>query len=145
MQTVFNLFQHVQSNKDSLIKVERFKGREMIKIWKLVNFREGNSCRWVRSTDKEYGNFPFSHDIILKQNYIVIFTSLSLINICQNYIGLDCINVSLDPQCIVSQEDFQHKIVIWSILLPLLSLHTSRAGKRKQELWELSINSEAAV
>ena len=38
--------------------------------------------------NKEYGNFPFSQDIILKQNYIVIFISLSLVNICQNFIGL---------------------------------------------------------
>ena len=36
----------------------------------------------------------------------------------------------LDPQCTVSQEDFQHKIPNWSTLLPLLSLHTSRAVKR---------------
>ena len=36
----------------------------------------------------------------------------------------------LDPQCIVSLEDFQHKILNSSTFLPLLSLHTSRAGKR---------------
>ena len=27
------------------------------------------------------------HDIILKENYIVIFISLSFVDICQNYIG----------------------------------------------------------
>ena len=51
----------------------------------------------------------------------------------------------LDPQCIVSQEDLQQKILDWSTLLPLLSLHTSRVGKRGQELWELPLKSEAAV
>ena len=30
-------------------------------------------------------------------------------------------------------------------LLPLLALHTSRPGKRAQELWELSIDSETAL
>ena len=53
--------------------------------------------------------------------------------------------LSLGPQCIVSQEDFQHKTLTWSNLLPLLFLHTSRAGKRRQELRRLSVNSEAAV
>ena len=53
----------------------------------------------------------------------------------------------LDPQSIVnvSQEDSQHKILNWSILLPLFSLHKSRAGKREHKLWELTINSETAV
>ena len=36
------------------------------------------------------------------------------------------------------------KILNWSTLF-LLSLYTSRAGKRRQELWELSIISESAV
>ena len=40
----------------------------------------------------------------------------------------------LNPQCIVSQKDLQQKIVDWSTLHPLLSLHTSRVGKRVQEL-----------
>ena len=31
---------------------------------------------------------------------------------------LDCITVFLDPQCIVSQEDLQHKILNWSTFLP---------------------------
>ena len=31
-----------------------------------------------------------------------------------------CINVCLDPQCIVSQGNFQHKILNWSTLLPIL-------------------------
>ena len=35
----------------------------------------------------------------------------------------------LDPQCIIGKEDFQHKILNWSNLLPSLSLHTSRARK----------------
>ena len=46
---------------------------------------------------------------------------------------LDCISVYLDPRCIVSLEDFQHKILNWSTL-PLMSLHKSRAGKRGLEL-----------
>ena len=93
---------------------------------------------------KTYGNFSFSHDIILKQNYIVVtFISLSLVNICQKCIGLYlCFK---DPQCVVSQEDFQHKILNLSTFLPLLSLHKSREGNRGQELRELSITSEAAV
>ena len=47
----------------------------------------GNSCHYIRRS-REYRNCPFSDDIILNQNYIVISTSLSLINIRQNYIGL---------------------------------------------------------
>ena len=39
--------------------------------------------------ERENRNIPFSRDIILKQNYIVMFISLlSLVNICQNYIRL---------------------------------------------------------
>ena len=73
---------------------------------------------------------------------------------------LDCITMFVDPQFIGSQEDFQNEILNWSILLPFLSLHTSRAGKMGQELaavhgmtvlqilensQEWSENSEAAV
>ena len=83
-----------------------FKEIGMIKIWKFVSFKIEDSCDWVRSMKKVYRNFPFRHDIILWQNYIVIFRSLSLVNICQSYIGL-CIYVFLDPQCIGSKEDFQ--------------------------------------
>ena len=64
----------------------------------------GDSCHWVRSMKREYRNFPFSHSIILKQNYIVIFISLPLWKSVR--IMLDYINVFLDPQYIVSQEDF---------------------------------------
>ena len=40
-------------------------------------------------------NSAFSHDIILKQNCIVIFMLFSFINICQNYIGLyECVSRS---------------------------------------------------
>ena len=35
----------------------------------------------------------------------------------------------LDSQCIVNQEDSEHKILNWSTLLPLWSLHTCRVGK----------------
>ena len=46
----------------------------MIKISKFDNFWVGSSCHRVRSMKKEYGNFLYSHEIILKQkNYIVIF------------------------------------------------------------------------
>ena len=48
-----------------------------------LNFQTRNSCHWVRIMKKEYENFPFSHKIILKENYIV----MSLVNICHNYIG----------------------------------------------------------
>ena len=58
---------------------------------------------------------------------------------------MDCIKVFLDPQYIVSHEDFQQKILNWSALLSLLSLYTIRTGKREQEPSELSINSNAAV
>ena len=54
---------------------------------------------------------------------------------------LDCINVFLDPECIASLEDFQHKTL--KTLVPLLYVDTSRTGKR--ELWELSVSSEATV
>ena len=50
-------------------------------------FGAGNSFHEVRNMKKRYGIFPFSHEIILKQNYIVIFISLSLVNLSQNYIG----------------------------------------------------------
>ena len=80
--------------------------------------RAESSRHWVRSIRKKYENFPFLHGIILKQNYIAIFTSRSLVNI--NYIEdiriiLDYINVFLDNQCIViSQKDFYYKILKWS-------------------------------
>ena len=64
----------------------------------------GNSCHWVRSMKREYRNFPFLHNIILKQNYIVTFILLPLWKSVR--IILDYINVFLDPQYIVSQEDF---------------------------------------
>ena len=39
---------------------------------------------------------------------------------------LQDLNAFLDPQCIISQLDFQHKILNWSTLFPLLSLHASK-------------------
>ena len=60
----------------------------MIKIGKFVDFWAGNSCHLVRDMKKEYVNFPFSLEIILKPNFIVISISLYLVNICQSYIGL---------------------------------------------------------
>ena len=57
---------------------------------------------------------------------------------------LDCINVFQDLQCIVSQEDFQHKILDCSTLLTLLSLHTSRA-ERGKKLLELFISAQVAA
>ena len=54
---------------------------------------------------------------------------------------LDCINLFLDPQYIKGSVQYvQHKTLYWLTLLPLLSLHTSRARKRGRELSELSIN-----
>ena len=37
---------------------------------KFVNFATGNTCHRVRSMKKEYENFHFAHNIVLKQNYI---------------------------------------------------------------------------
>ena len=37
---------------------------------------------------RKYENVIFSHDSILKPNYVVIFISLSLVKICENNIGL---------------------------------------------------------
>ena len=37
---------------------------------------------------RKYENVLFLYDIIFKPNYVVIFISLSLVNICENYIGL---------------------------------------------------------
>ena len=51
-----------------------------------------------------------------------------MVNICQNYIGL--FNMFLDPQCTVSKEDFQHKILNWSTLLPLL-VPTYKWGRKE--------------
>ena len=75
------------------MKIYQFWGREFMSL----------------SMKKEYRNFPFSHDTVLKQNHIVIFISLSLVISVRIILG--CINVFLDPQCIVSQEDLQHKIL----------------------------------
>ena len=131
-----NLFSYVQSNKDYLKKISRSKGEGLWKYENWLILGQGiHVAEW--SLKKEYGNFPFSHDIILKQNYIVKFISLSLVNTCQNYIRL-----FLDLQFIVNQEKFQHKILNWWTFLSLLSLHTSMAEKKGQEVWELSINSE---
>ena len=47
---------------------------------------------------------------------------------------LDYINVVLDPQWIVSQEDFQHIILDWSSLLPFcpcIQLGQERGGGDK--------------
>ena len=52
---------------------------------------------------------------------------------------------NVTKSCIVSWKDFKDKILNWSTLLPLLLLHTYRAGKRGQQLRELSINSETAI
>ena len=38
--------------------------------------------------EKRVRKFSFFAHVILKQNYIVMFISLSLANICQNYTGL---------------------------------------------------------
>ena len=84
---------HVQRERDDTnMKICQYLGKEFM-------------CHWVKSMKKVYANFSFSRDINLKQNYIVIFILLSLVNICQNYIAL--YNVFLYPQCIVSQEGFQ--------------------------------------
>ena len=91
------------------MKICPFWGREFVSL--------------CQKYEKEYGNFPFSNDIILNQNYIVIFISLSLVKICQNYIG--CINVFLNSQCIVSQEKFQQKSWTSQPSSPFLSLHRS--------------------
>ena len=63
----------------------------MIRTWNLSILWAENSRHWVWSIKKEYENFPFFHDIILKQNYIVILTSCSLANIWQNSILCDSI------------------------------------------------------
>ena len=69
-----NLFYCVQSNKDPLEIMSRSKGESwLVKIWKFVNLGAGNSRHWVRSMTKESGNFPFTHNNFLKQNYIIIF------------------------------------------------------------------------
>ena len=78
---------------------------------------------------KENGSSIFSQDIMLKQNYMVIFISLSLVNICQNYIGLYVFSY---PQCIVSQEDFQHKILNWStfsLFYPYIQVGQNKGGR----------------
>ena len=50
-----------------------------------------------------------------------------------------------DPKRVVTQEDFQHKILNWSTLLPSCPYNTSRTENSGQELRDLSTNSEAAV
>ena len=62
---------HVQRERDD--KNKKILGREFMPL----------SQKY-----EEYWSFPFSHDVILKQNYIVIFILSSLVNICQNHNGL---------------------------------------------------------
>ena len=69
-----------------------FKVRGVIKIL-VIFFLLGGWGKGVHviesEVEKENRNIPFSGDIILKQNYVVMLISLlSLVNICQNYIGL---------------------------------------------------------
>ena len=48
---------------------------------------------------------------------------------------LDCITVFLDPQCIVSQKDLQHKILNWSTLLPscpYIQVGQERGGRNSE-------------
>ena len=133
----FNMCSQIKTFKNNVT----FKGKGMINIWKFVNFGAGNSCHWVRSIKKENGNFSARHLFKVELHcYIYIVIS------GKHESELHWIVLTfLDPQCIVSQEDFQHKILNWSTLVSLLSLYTSRTEKRGQELWKLSLNSEAAV
>ena len=62
------------------MKISQFWGKEFMSL--------------SQSMMEEYINFPFSHNIILKQNYFVILIVLSFINNCQNYIGLYCVSKS---------------------------------------------------
>ena len=86
--TCFIIYFNMCSQVRTLSKNVTFQGRGMIKIWAFVNVGPENLCHWVRNIKKGYGHFPFSHDIILMQNYVIIFILSSLVNICQNYIGL---------------------------------------------------------
>ena len=47
----------------------------MIKIRTFVTFGTENSCHLVRGMKKEQRHFPVLRNIILKQNYIVMFLS----------------------------------------------------------------------
>ena len=60
---------------------------------------------------------------------------------------LDCINVILDGQCqcIVSHEDFQHKILNCSLSSHSFSPRRSGTDRNRWKLWELSINLESAI
>ena len=61
---------------------------KLVSGWKLLSNATKNTNIGV----------PFSHDIILKQNYITILISLSLVNICQNYTGLYQCASTWNPQ-----------------------------------------------
>ena len=78
-------------------------GKRFVLICQFVNFGRGIhvtlSQKYEERVQKRIQS-TFLHNIILKQNYIVIFIPLSLVNICQNL--LDCINAFLDSQCVVS-------------------------------------------
>ena len=102
----------MQSNKDYLKIMSRERDDKNMKICQVWG-------RGFTSLSQKYEERVWKFFFLArhKQNYIVTFISLSLVNICQNYM---CLYVFLDPQCIVSQEDFQHKILNWSTLLPLL-------------------------
>ena len=66
---------HVQRERDDNdMKICKFWGRELMSL----SLKDKQRVR----------KFSFSHGIILGQNYIVIFISLSLVNSCQNYIEL---------------------------------------------------------
>ena len=92
-----------------------FKGREVIKIRKFVSFAEG-----VMTVSKVYEQrvltLPF-----LALHFQAEFNLHRYLLQATVRIILDCMNVFLDRQYIVRQEDFQHKILNQSSLLPLLA------------------------
>ena len=76
----------MQSNNDFENNVT-FKGIRMIKIRKFVSFVVRDAWDSSQKYEERVRKFSFLALHLLKQNCIVIFISLSLVNICQNYIG----------------------------------------------------------
>ena len=107
-----NFFWYVQPNKDSLKIMSHSKGegwknykafsilRQMIHVSKSEVWEKGTEILLFRTT-------PFLSRIISLHLYRYLSqTSVRII--------LDCIYVFQDPRCIVSQDDFHHKILNWS-------------------------------
>ena len=111
------------------MKICQFWGREFMSLSQ--KYEEG-----VR-------NFYIFARHLFKAELYVIFISLSLVSICQNYIRL-YINKFLDSQCMLARRTSNIKSLVNCPRPPCPYIQVGQERGR-EKLWELSETSEAAV